>query len=1284
MQRGFLTAIVGALILVGLNHAEAPVNAQPATPDALTFFKNYFITGDYVVAGVGLQSKGVNGLATGDITISGVPAGADIQAAFLYWQVVTTDTLGPASGSAGARFNGHPLENPNGPLAKVLGDYGTAPCWSSGGGTGSSGGTKQTYTYRADVLRFLDVDESPTSANYGKYIVNGAHAVTLPDSGSGNGIPIALGASLVVVYRDTTKPLSAVVIYDGSYTINNSALSLSQTIKGFYQAASSPRAKITYIVGSGQSNKRENLDINGSLVLNPFSSSAGSSWDNLTFPVTGLTTTSSQFTTTVDTANLKGSDCLTWGAIVFKTDVMDTDEDGLLDVWETNTGSLVDPNGRPLPALGNMGASPTRKDLFVEIGYTTTNGLDLSYDTWNSTTRLVVPTLKPAHTHRPSPEALQMMADAFKTAPTPITVHFDIGNVDADPGYASGVAAGYILPGYLARGGESLDERRTQCVRDAGSPPWMCQFSGNPGTLGWKTGFRYVRDEVLGSAPAPTADQNDVCETPSSPYYGQDGPGQPCERRFDRNRKDTFHYAFFAHALGLPRAQMPCVSSAGDPTGVDPDTLLCRTGDVENPEFRIPKTTSGVGDFPGGDVLITLGGFQDIDGKPTGTSFMQASTLMHELGHNFARRHSGEASTLAVPNPNCKPTYLSVMNYLYQLRGLLDDSGKPHLDYSRAVGFNLNEQGLLDTVPASSPYRLGWYAPLDTSYLAGRASPAKSHCDGSALLPTDLPMVRIDARRANDPFSIDWNADGVLLSSSLFTLDINFNGRSTVFAGSGGGEILSGSEDWTNLKLNQVGSRRSVGGFYTDDMGILRFGAVSLDMGRVDFGRVDFGRVDFGRVDFGRVDFGRVDFGAGDLGLGDFGRVDFGRVDFGRVDFGRVDFGRVDFGRVDFGAGDLGQGDFGGGDIFQGDPNNIGGELDAETAGDLARTPPNEFTACVIGIGGCTAATGSAHDVKTTFKAPNVGGVFKFIVYRVAGDTLLPGATWIKAGETNAVSGQVDYTVVDTAQPELEDGKSYTYFAIAEYADGIRSDVSNLVTITPAVNDAPTVSNIPDQTIYANTSAGPITFTIGDERLANVTLSGSSSNTTLVPTANIVFGGTGATRSVTVTPITNLTGTATITVTVTDGSGRTGTDTFVLTVKPLVYDFTGFLSPLQAAGTLAAPTDSGVVNFGSAVPLKWTLYRGGVMITDLGSLAELKAVPGTGSGTTCTPAAGAPTLYLLNPGTLQPTGGSTYRFSTDHFTFNWDTTGTSATNCYTISLTLNDGTTPKVTIIRFK
>ncbi len=100
-----------------------------------------------------------------------------------------------------------------------------------------------------------------------------------------------------------------------------------------------------------------------------------------------------------------------------------------------------------------------------------------------------------------------------------------------------------------------------------------------------------------------------------------------------------------------------------------------------------------------------------------------------------------------------------------------------------------------------------------------------------------------------------------------------------------------------------------------------------------------------------------------------------------------------------------------------------------------------------------------------------------------------------------------------------------------------------------AANTAPTISNIADQTINEDSNTGALAFTVGDGQTAaaSLTLSGSSSNTTLVPNANIVFGGSGASRTVTVTPVANLHGTSTITVTVSDGSLSTS-DTFLLTV----------------------------------------------------------------------------------------------------------------------------------------
>ena len=981
-------AVVPVVLAVLLCQGIVPAAAQ--TRGSLSFFKNYFVTGDYVVGGTSLWRQGVNGTAAGSIVVSGVPDEVDILAAYLYFQ--TTEVV-QWSGIDHAKFNGNDLGPGAASLAKALNwDLATSPCWSI-----AWPGGRKLVTYRADVLRFLPID-----ATTGKQAVKGPHTIEVPDygalfddddevgreSGSQTG-PRAVGASLVVVYRDPAKALRAIVIYDGGVT-KRAFATLNQSLQGFYEAAAIPAARMTHIVGDGRPYLSESVRLNDELIAtNPFRSSAGPKWDNPTFE--GLPVPSGAASAALQVGpNGLFSDCLSYSGIVFSTAVQDTDGDGLLDSWERQTSTnrstlLVDPNGMPLPALGDLGATPDAKDLFVEIGYMSSGG-----DT--------------GHTHLPGHAALKLVGDAFKNAPDePINVHFDVG-----PDYPAGDADEYIVPRTLARGGEAIDEQVTVCTRGAADPPWVCQFSEFPGTVGWKTGFKFLQDQVI-SGPAVEPGQDDPCDV----------TGNTCVRRFDRNRKDMFRFALFAHAIGLPKSEQPCLDAADTP--VPAVAGACTDPLRTNPAFHEPRTNTGVGDFPGGDVMVTLGAFTDADGKPVGAPYMQAATLMHELGHNFERRHGGDAF-----EPNCKPTYLSVMNYLYQLRGLLDDGGKPHLDFSRG-DFALQPLGELSLADGSLnalPYRIGYYAPLAGSYLNGLGTPAKKHCDGSDLLPTDAEMVRIDARTGAD--FIDWNADGDLGDTG--PLDVNFNGRDT--------DVLADSDDWSKIRLNQIGGRRNTGAlFEVGSSGRLAVGPLSLDSGRGDLGRGDLGRGDLGRGDLGRGDLGRGDLGRGDLGRGDLGRGDLGNPALGR--------------------GDLGRGDLGGGDLFVGDPGSPGGELDFETAGDLARTPPTEFAACVIGED-CRAQASLLHQVRLEWKSPNVGGVSGYLLYRAPGETVTAG-NWELVGQLPSAEFEVEcplqtdpavrcYSLTDGSP--LLNGARYTYFAIARYADGINSDPSNLVTIT--------------------------------------------------------------------------------------------------------------------------------------------------------------------------------------------------------------------------------------------
>jgi hypothetical protein len=106
----------------------------------------------------------------------------------------------------------------------------------------------------------------------------------------------------------------------------------------------------------------------------------------------------------------------------------------------------------------------------------------------------------------------------------------------------------------------------------------------------------------------------------------------------------------------------------------------------------------------------------------------------------------------------------------------------------------------------------------------------------------------------------------------------------------------------------------------------------------------------------------------------------------------------------------------------------------------------------------------------------------------------------------------------------------------------------NLLTDTP-----PTISDITNQITNEDIATAAIPFTIGDDQtaVADLQVTFTSSNLTLIPAANIVLGGSGSDRTLTVTPAANLAGSSDITVTVTDGSNQATSDTFTLTVNPV-------------------------------------------------------------------------------------------------------------------------------------
>jgi predicted outer membrane repeat protein len=121
----------------------------------------------------------------------------------------------------------------------------------------------------------------------------------------------------------------------------------------------------------------------------------------------------------------------------------------------------------------------------------------------------------------------------------------------------------------------------------------------------------------------------------------------------------------------------------------------------------------------------------------------------------------------------------------------------------------------------------------------------------------------------------------------------------------------------------------------------------------------------------------------------------------------------------------------------------------------------------------------------------------------------------------------------------------------------------------------PTITAMADVATDEDTPTQALGFTVRDVETAATALvvTAASSDPAVVPNANLVLGGGGANRTLTVTPAANQSGTATITVTVADAEGGTAASTFTITVRP-VNDAPTISAMADVATDEDTPTES--------------------------------------------------------------------------------------------------------------
>lgn len=223
------------------------------------------------------------------------------------------------------------------------------------------------------------------------------------------------------------------------------------------------------------------------------------------------------------------------------------------------------------------------------------------------------------------------------------------------------------------------------------------------------------------------------------------------------------------------------------------------------------------------------------------------------------------------------------------------------------------------------------------------------------------------------------------------------------------------------------------------------------------------------------------------------------------------------------------------------------------------------------------------------------------------------------------------------------------------------------------VNDAPTITSIADQAVAVGGVAGPVSLTVGDieSSAGSLTLSGSSSNPTLVPNGNVTFSGTGANRTVTVTPAGNQSGSSTITVSVSDGN-LTANEIFTVTVGGVVansddtfqnlsmasaqsgiftatFDATPSAVPIDAVIGLAQGNSTGYSELATIARFN---ASGNIDARDGGSYAAASTIPYIGGATyhfrmVVNVPAHTYSIYVTPPGGGELTVGTDYDFRTE-------------------------------------